>query len=166
MEVLNTLQQLTEEFLRELENTKKLLNALPADQFDYKPHEKSMSLGALAAHVVELTDWPTHILKEDFFDFETYQSPKYNDKEEMLDSFKKMFLAVEEAFQQADTEELFKEFELKSGDFVIMKDSKFNIIRHIVNNHIYHHRGQLTVYLRLLDQPVPGLYGPSADEVM
>lgn len=164
MEMLNTLQQLTEEFLRELESTQRLINALPADQLDFKPHEKSMSLGALAAHVVELTGWPAFVLKEDVLDFQTYQAHKHEDKDEMLQSFKQLYLAAEEALQQADLEELTKEFELKSGDFSIMKDSKLNMIRYIINNHIYHHRGQLTVYLRLLNQPVPGLYGPSADE--
>lgn len=165
MKSMNNLDQLKQEFLRELQGTKKLLEALPADQMGYKPHEKSMSILAMATHIVDLTGWPAHVLKGDSLDLAgSYKSPKYESKEDLLKGLEELSAQVEKAINEANDDELSKNFVLKSGDYVIMESPKSDVIRFIVNNHIYHHRGQLTVYLRLLDLPVPGLYGPSADD--
>lgn len=164
MELLNQVQLLTEEFLSEIDRTRQFINAIPEEHLNYKPHEKSMSLGALTHHIIALVSWVELALKQEELDFATYTPSTWENLDDLKFNFKKASIAGENALQAADVEDLSKGFVLRSGDFIIVDDNKFNMIRTWIFNHLIHHRGQATVYLRLLDVPVPGLYGPSADE--
>lgn len=151
----------------ETKNTKRILERIPNNKLDWRPHEKSMSLGELATHVVELHSWVHKAIPKDVFDFKVDYSPL---KVSSVDELKTILSAGLEA-NKATIENIaeadwFNEWVLKAGDYEIARLPRAGAIRFIVNNHIVHHRGQLTVYLRLLDIAVPGLYGPSADEGM
>ncbi len=126
-----------------------------------------MSLGELAAHVVELHNWVSKAIPKDIFDFKVdYQPLKVKSVNELKAILSEGLVANRAAIENLKEEDWFKEWALKAGDFEIARLPRTGAIRFIVNNHIVHHRGQLTVYLRLLDITVPGLYGPSADEQM
>lgn len=126
-----------------------------------------MSLGELAAHVVELHNWVSKAIPKDIFDFKVdYQPLKVKSVNELKAILSEGLVANRAAIENLKEEDWFKEWALKAGDFEIARLPRKGAIRFIVNNHIVHHRGQLTVYLRLLDITVPGLYGPSADEQM
>ena len=162
---------LSQTFLAELQheasNTKKILERVPTDHFDWKPHEKSFSLGRLAAHVTELPSWIDYTVNADELDFATmnYTPPKVTSSSELMQSFEDHIAKAKAVLQQDITDEdLLKNWTLRSGDKVFMTMPKVTVLRSIVFNHIVHHRAQLGVYLRLLDIPVPGIYGPTADE--
>lgn len=149
----------------ELNSTKKIVACVPNDKWSWKPHEKSMSLGDLAKHIVELTVWTENILTKDSLDFQVdYKPLEAKTTEELLVLLDKYEKAVISALNMFDEEKWMSEWKLKSGDHIIVAMPKVGANRFIVNNHIYHHRGQLSVYLRLLDVPIPGMYGPSADD--
>jgi uncharacterized damage-inducible protein DinB len=150
----------------ELRHTRALLERLPDEQLVWKPHAKSFSLGALATHIATLPAWLVSIVQEDFFDIGA-PLPK-NDplpgREAVLEAFDRNSAAFREALDAADDEVLARRWELRMGEAVSMAAPKHAVLRSIGINHIIHHRGQLSVYLRLLDVPLPGMYGPSADE--
>lgn len=151
----------------ETKNTSRILEQIPDDKLDWRPHSKSMSLGELAAHVVELHNWVSKAIPKDIFDFKVdYQPLKVKSVNELKTILSEGLVANRAAIENLKEEDWFKEWALKAGDFEIARLPRTGAIRFIVNNHIVHHRGQLTVYLRLLDITVPGLYGPSADEQM
>ncbi|WP_312190992.1 DinB family protein [Sphingobacterium sp.] len=151
----------------ETKNTSRILEQIPDDKLDWRPHSKSMSLGELAAHVVELHNWVSKAIPKDIFDFKVdYQPLKVKSVNELKAILSEGLVANRAAIENLKEEDWFKEWALKAGDFEIARLPRTGAIRFIVNNHIIHHRGQLTVYLRLLDITVPGLYGPSADEQM
>ncbi|NML63680.1 DinB family protein [Hymenobacter sp. RP-2-7] len=159
---------LTAELDIELAATRRVLERVPFEQADYKPHPKSMSLGQLATHVVNLLAFKTLFLTYDSRDFLDPTAPKPGptptSKEELLARFEEYSAALREALAASDDEQLTHEFRLHRGEHTITQRPKAAAIRIMGLNHSIHHRGQLTVYLRLLDVPVPGLYGPSADE--
>lgn len=158
-------KSLSSEVIHETENTLRILKALPEDKWDYKPHEKSMTLGELANHVLELHGWVSFVFTKDKFDFHSdYVPSKYQSVDEMLaklDAMKTESLAV---ISELTEENYLQNWALKAGDHVIRETPKAAAYRYVITNHLVHHRGQLTVYLRMLDVPVPGIYGPSADE--
>jgi uncharacterized damage-inducible protein DinB len=158
-------------FIAELKHeaglTKKMLEKVPMDKADWKPHEKSMTLGRLATHVAETIHWIPAILQADEFDFASNPSPKGHtaaDSEELLMILDNNFNKAITALSQTDDETFNKTWSVKRGEHVLMTSSKKVAIRGWAFSHQFHHRGQLSVYLRLLDIPVPGMYGPSADE--
>ncbi|MDM1296560.1 DinB family protein [Sphingobacterium sp. N143] len=149
----------------ETKNTKRILDRIPDEKLDWRPHEKSMSLGELAAHVVELHNWVSKAIPKEVFDFKVdYQPLKVSSVAELKRVLSDGVEANKVAIESLSDEDWFKDWVLKSGDYEISRLPRAGAIRFIINNHIVHHRGQLTVYLRLLDIAVPGLYGPSADE--
>ncbi|UUV21832.1 DinB family protein [Paenimyroides aestuarii] len=153
------------ELEREKENTKRIISRLKNEHFSYKPHEKSNTLGVLANHIVELHNWVDFVLTKDTFDFHTdYQQPKLSSVEELLQTLEADFLKNKAIIEQMDETVVFENWTLKAGDHVIVSLPKTGALRFLVTNHLVHHRGQLTVYMRLLDIPVPGVYGPSADD--
>lgn len=158
-------KSLSNEIIHETENTLRILKALPEDKWDYKPHPKSMTLGELANHILELHGWVSFVFTQDTFDFHTdYIPSKFTKIDEMvakLEEMKTQNLAILAEFSE---EKYLTNWALKAGDHVIVEASKASAYRFIVTNHLVHHRGQITVYLRMLDIPVPGIYGPSADE--
>lgn len=153
------------ELEREKENTKRVISRLPDHQFGYKPHEKSMTLGALANHIVELHNWVDFVINKDVFDFHIdYKPSALTTTEELLKVLDEGFEKNKAVIEEMDEQVVFENWSLHAGDHVIASMPKTAALRFIVTNHLIHHRGQLTVYMRLLDIPVPGIYGPSADD--
>ena len=146
--------------------SRKCLERVPADKFDWKPHEKSMSFGRLASHVAEMFGWtpPTMLHPElDFakMDFKPYEPVTTADLVEYLD--KNVAEAIE-TLRNCEDAAFMEDWTMRNGETVYMTMPKIAVMRSFVMNHIVHHRGQLSVYLRLNDIPVPSIYGPSADE--
>ena len=154
------------ELKQEAANTRKLIERIPFEHFNWKPHEKSMALGRLITHVVELPDWAVMIVQNDELNLATaaYKPTITTNTEELIALFETKQHAAIAALTNVSDEALDKKWTLRHNDHIIFSLPKNAVIRNMVLNHIVHHRAQLTVYLRLLDIPVPGFYGPSADE--
>jgi len=156
---------LVPEFDHEMTTTRKLLERVPEDKFDWKPHAKSFSLGALATHVATLPTWGLETLEKSEIDIGGSQPPKSPpSKAEMLATFDKNVAATRAALTGKTDAELMTMWSLTRGGHTIFSMPKTVVWRSFVLNHLVHHRGQLSVYLRLLDVPIPSMYGPSADE--
>ncbi len=154
------------ELKRESASTERVFENIPDEKFGWKPHEKSMSCGALANHISQLTAWIVPIIQTESMDFSVPNSqPKPAENQaELLQNQKNYVVNALAALENATDETLLGNWKLQHGERVIFDMPRINVLRYIVMNHSIHHRGQLTVYLRLNDLPVPGLYGPSADE--
>jgi uncharacterized damage-inducible protein DinB len=156
--------------LKEMENeartTRKMLERVPAEKFDWKPHPKSMSLRTLATHVAELPGWVTMVLNTSELDFANnpYDPVLVSSNAELMDYFEKTLASGKESLSAATEEDLLPDWTLRNGDQVYSVEPKGDVIR-MAYCQIVHHRAQLGVYLRLLDIPIPGSYGPSADEM-
>jgi uncharacterized damage-inducible protein DinB len=156
-------------FLKELEHesigTKKMLALVPADKGDWKPHEKSMKLKDLAIHIADMPTWITLGLTTDELDFvkSPYNPKECNGGEELVVYFDKNVEEAKQYLQKAKDSILEETWTLKNGDIVYMQQTKLDTLRHSYCQMV-HHRAQLGVYLRLLNIPIPGVYGPSADE--
>lgn len=148
--------------------TKKMLERVPLDKKDWKPHEKSMSLGRLATHVAEIPHWISRIITIDDFDFlaQGFSSHVASSQEELLKIFNDKLSKAIADLESTDDESFDKTWTVRRGEQVIYQLKKKVAIRSWGFSHLVHHRGQLSVYLRLLDVAVPGMYGPSADEKM
>lgn len=155
------------ELKHEAASTKRILERVPEGKFDWKPHEKSMTLGRLTSHVAELPGFLNSILTMDEVDFAKghYKPSHANTPEELMSVFQEKIDEVMATLQNTSDEKMNESFTLRSGDHVIATVPRKVAVRSMALNHILHHRGQIAVYLRLLDVPVPGLYGPSADEM-
>ena len=160
-------EDLTLEIERETASTTRLLAHIKDEHLGYKPHEKSMSLGQLAGHIVELHNWVNKGLHTSELDLATNYVPLVpSTVEELSITLEAGKTQNIDFVRNATEDELNSLWTLKFGDHVISTLPKSAAFRYIIYNHLIHHRGQLTVYLRLLDIPIPGLYGPSADEQM
>lgn len=162
---------MNEAFIGELKHeaatTRKVLERIPAETFDWKPHEKSMTMSQLAAHVADMFGWFSHTLERDELDFAAgYAQPKPANAEELVGILDENTAAAIESLRKTDDAAFMKNWTLRSGEEIFLQMPKVAVVRSMVMNHIVHHRGQLSVYLRLNDIPVPALYGPSADETM
>jgi uncharacterized damage-inducible protein DinB len=159
-------QDLLPEFDQEMMNTRKILERVPEDKLDYKPHVKSMTLGRLAGHLAELPTWASHTLQMEELvltsDFKPF-IPK--SRQEILDAFDKHVAEAREIIGNATDEDFGKIWTLKFGNETIFAMPRTAVLRNMVISHLIHHRGQLGVYLRLNEVEVPGMYGPSADEM-
>lgn len=157
-------------FIAELEqegaSTRKILSRVPAAQFSWKPHEKSYTLGVLASHIAELPTWVGYTLKEDELDFAkmNYVRPQVNDEAGLMKLFEENLANAKADLADATDEEFMKNWTLRNGEQIFFTMPKIAVLRSMVFNHIVHHRAQLGVYIRLLDIPVPAIYGPTADE--
>ena len=162
--------RLAQAFLNELENeakvTRACLERVPADKFDWQPHEKSMKMGRLAVHCAEMFGWTKETLKQDVLDFATADFKPFEptSTEELLAFFDNHIATAKAILAETSDETFFNEWTMRNGDQVYFTMPKVAVMRTFVMNHIIHHRGQLSVYLRLNDIPVPSIYGPSADE--
>lgn len=154
------------ELKHEAASTKKMLERVPNDKFNWKPHEKSMQLGKLAKHVAELNMWVKIILETGEFDFATglINRPKAENTADVLQIFEEKLNEAVQALEAATDDDLNALWTVRRGGQLMFQMPKKVALRSFGYNHIYHHRGQLSVYLRLLDVPIPGMYGPSADE--
>src|SRR5438270_487024 len=159
-------QLLIPEIQQESASTKRLLERVPQEQFGWKPHEKSMSLLRLASHVAEMYSWIPVILGGPEFDFakRTYQPLKVETTGDLVSHLERNGDAAIAALQRAGDETLAGKFTLKNGDHILFSLPRIAAVRTMSLNHLVHHRGQLSVYLRLLNVSIPGMYGPSADE--
>lgn len=158
-------QTLLPELDHEMATTRRVLERVPlAEKGDWKPHEKSMSLSRLANHVAELPGWLTVTMTSDSLDLAGYSAPSLATNEALLASFDALVADGRAALAAASDEDFFGSWALRMGDQEFFKIPRVAVLRTWVFNHIIHHRGQLTVYLRELGVPVPSIYGPSADE--
>lgn len=149
--------------------TRKLLDRIPEEHYSWKPHEKSFSLGALSSHVVHLLSWIPAILTKNETDIsQVNENPRapFATKAEMLAAFDRKVSRGLEELEKAEESSLNDLWILRHKEHVIFTIPRKVSLRNMVYNHTVHHRGQLTVYLRLLNVPVPALYGPSADEAV
>jgi uncharacterized damage-inducible protein DinB len=157
------------EFEHEAATTRKCLERVPADKLTWKPHEKSMELGQLAGHIADMTGWATVTMTQDVFDMNppggpTWQSPKVSNIPELLAYYDKGVEEAKAAMAAAGDDKWMANWSLANGGKTLMTMPRVAVMRSFVMNHIVHHRGQLSVYLRQLGVPVPSIYGPSADE--
>ncbi len=155
------------EYLKDLEAeapaSRKCLERIPESLFDYKPHEKSMALGYLALLVAEIPRWIAHMVELGDIDFATFKHFQPKTTQELVNQFDENMTAVKKALENVSDEELAKPFALKNNGQVIFSSPKKDNINSSIR-HMIHHRGQLTVYMRLNNILVPSLYGPTADE--
>lgn len=159
-------QILLAELKQEAANTRKLLERVPFEKGDFKPHEKSMSLLRLATHVAEISGWWKECLVNDVLDFAVGDfTPKVlNSTDDLLAMHDKHVLQAEQILTDTPESEFANLWTMRNGDMVYFTLPKAEVVRTWCMNHLYHHRAQLTVYLRILDVPLPGMYGPTADE--
>ena len=161
---MDTLKQLREELTQEYNTTKKFLNVFPEGKNDYAPHEKSMKLMHLAQHITEVFGWASFMLKTEFLDLAEGDKPSlYESKQQLMDALEKNYHDSLQALETATEADLEPLWSLKYGGNTLAEWTKYNAIRHSLNQ-ITHHRAQLGVYYRLNDIKLPGSYGPSADE--
>lgn len=161
--------KLSQLFLSELKqesiSTRRILARVPFDQLDFKPHEKSMTLRRLSTHVAEIAGWWKECILMDELDFEKGDfTPKvFANNEELLAYFDDLIMKSEKILSEVEEAEFDRLWTMRQGEMVFFSLPKSEVCRTWCLNHWYHHRAQLGVYLRLLDIPVPGTYGPSAD---
>jgi uncharacterized damage-inducible protein DinB len=162
---MEIIKMLLKEMDEEAVTTRKMLACVPNDKYDWQPHPKSMTVRRLATHIADIPSWVAIAVYEDELDFatSTHKEPVLNSTEMLLDYFDECVAKGREALNDATEEILGKPWTLRSGDQVYSVRSKAEVIR-MAYCQIVHHRAQLGVFLRLLDVPIPGSYGPSADE--
>jgi uncharacterized damage-inducible protein DinB len=162
-------ESLLPEFEHEMRTTRAVLERVPESQADWKPHPKSMTLGQLASHVVNIVRWGGATFEITELDVASpdaarYAPPKFETTRELVEYFDENVRAARAALSAASDSDFSVPWTLRSGDHTIFKLPRAATVRGFVLSHLIHHRGQLSVYLRLLDVPVPSIYGPSADE--
>lgn len=152
---------------QEAQITRKMLSLVPNDKYDWKPHEKSMTIQQLATHIAELPTFITTGLTTSELDFATqpYQPSIINNTADLLDFFEKSLADGRNSLSKATEADLLPNWTLRNGNQVFMVITKYEAVRHSFSQ-IIHHRAQLGVYLRLLNIRIPGSYGPSADEML
>jgi len=157
-------QSLLPEFEQEMATTRKYIERYPEAHGSFKPHEKSMDMAALAAHVVEMVGWFGPTIALDSLDLTGYQMKSYSTGAELLATFEKNVAAAREAIQGCDDATWMKTWSLSGNGHTYFTMPKIAVARGMVMNHLIHHRAQLSVYYRINNVPVPSTYGPSADE--
>jgi len=164
---------MTELFLGELEReaaaTRKVLERVPEGRDDYRPHERSMPLGRLATLVATMPGWVAMTVNQDELDLSppggaAYRPPQLRTRRELVEALDASVAKAREALLATTDEHLMTPWKLKVAGNVMSEQPRYIVLRDSVFNHLAHHRGQLTVYLRLNEVPVPAIYGPTADE--
>lgn len=154
------------EMEHEAKTVREMLSRIPADKFDWKPHEKSMAFGKLASHVAEMFAWTPATINHSELDFAKmdYKPFEPSTTEDLVEFLDKNVAEAIETLRNATDDKFTENWSLRNGENVYFTMPKAAVMRTFVMNHIIHHRGQLSVYLRLNDIAVPSIYGPSADE--
>ncbi len=158
---------LVAELEREAVGTRRMLERVPEGKNDWKPHEKSMPLGYLAALVATMPGWIAAMIEQDQLDVTAageHQTRSASTTRELLEKFDKALDQARTALAGTTDEHLMTSWRMLAGGHVVAEQLRYVAIRDGALNHLAHHRGQLTVYLRLNDVPLPSLYGPTADE--
>jgi uncharacterized damage-inducible protein DinB len=158
-------QGIINEFTNEAAQTRKLLALVPFDRGEYKPHDKSMKIGSLAGHIAELAGWLSMVITTDELDFAKGDYKRYQPKDnaDLLAHYDENVKNAIETLQATDKDTMLKPWTMRMGEQVFFTMPRVAVVRSFAINHMIHHRGQLSVYLRLNDIPIPGMYGPSAD---
>ena len=157
------------EFDHEMANTRKMLALVRDDKLDYSPHEKSMKMGRLSGHIAEMVAWSVSIVNTPELDIAPADGPSFEpfvagSRDELLAAFDKNVAAAKEAVTGTSDEALMTPWSLLAGGHNVFTMPRIGVLKSMVLNHIIHHRAHLGLYLRLNDVPIPGMYGPSADE--
>ncbi|RYG45782.1 MAG: DinB family protein [Chitinophagaceae bacterium] len=163
---MSVLELLIQEFEQEAATTRKMLSRVPDNKFDWKPHPKSMDVKTLATHIAELPTWISLAMNTDELDFATgnYTPQPINSTQDLLDYLEKNLGIGRSTLANADPSKFEERWVLRTADQIHVDTNRYGLIR-ISLSQIIHHRAQLGVFLRILDVPIPGSYGPSADEM-
>lgn len=165
-------KHLAKEWQHEMQLTRKMLDRYAAEHFSWKPHEKSQTFGQLSSHIAQIVDWAEDTMQKPLIDFAVSKpalfksSPEGFTKEQLLEAFDKSFEGSIKVMENLKEDTFGEKWMLKYGDQIFGEMPRIAAYKGLVLNHIIHHRGQMSGYLRQLDIPVPGIYGPSADEQM
>jgi uncharacterized damage-inducible protein DinB len=149
---------------QEAQTTKRVLDRIPEDKLGWKPHPKAFSLGQLALHIATAPGNIAAAAAQDSFEAPSFSQAEAKSRQEVLDTFSKGIESAKSTLSKMDDARLMSMWSLTKNGKVLMSVPRIGFIRSILMNHGYHHRGQLSVYLRILNVPVPSIYGPSADE--
>jgi len=162
---MDMIKLLLKEFEAEFNTTKKFLALVPTDRFDWAPHQKSMKMKSLASHIAELPAWVSFAVTTDELDFATapYEEKKVESNEDLLKLLEESYESGKSDLEKMNQQNLNNQWVLRNGDQILSDLTKYEMIR-VAFSQTTHHRAQLGVYLRLLDIPIPGSYGPSADD--
>jgi uncharacterized damage-inducible protein DinB len=157
------------EYDQEMANTRKMLAAVPDSRLDFQPHSKSFTMKNLAIHLATIPEWTADTIEKSELDFApegqpAYQPPDLKSQKDLLETFDRGAAKGRAALVKATDEALMQPWSLLQAGKVLFTMPRITVIRSFVMNHAIHHRAQLGVYLRLVDQPVPGMYGPTADD--
>ena len=164
--MIQMLEPMMSEFREETATTRRVLERVPGDKLSWRPHGKSMALGQLAIHIANVPASVARIAQLDEFDVATanFEPPMPSSREEILSTFEQSVRTAEDFLNGLTEQKAKGDWHLVAKGNQIFSKPRISIVRSIMLNHWYHHRGQLSVYLRLLDVPVPVIYGRSADE--
>ena len=163
---MSIIQPMIEELRHEARSTRATLERVPDGSFDWKPHEKSMSFGQLASHIADNASWVESILDRDVLEMDPSAFVPWQGKTtaEILETFdRNIGRAIEQMAGQPD-ERMMRSWSMKVAGETVFSMPRAAVLRMMILSHMIHHRAQLGVYLRLLNIPIPGMYGPSADE--
>lgn len=152
------------EMAQEAETTRRVLSRLPEDKLGWSPHEKSMTLGQLGLHVAVTPGQVADLISQDVDEMPEFGRPQPSSHAEIMTALDESIANAKRRLASWDDSAMGAEWTLKGGGRTILAMPRVGMVRAIMLNHWYHHRGQLAVYLRLLGEPVPSIYGPSADE--
>jgi uncharacterized damage-inducible protein DinB len=152
------------EIEQESKVTQRVLDRVPGDKLNWKPHPRSSSLGQLAMHIAVGQGRLAQIISKDTHEIGAITQPQPASQKEIMEAFSQNTAAALETLKKLNDSQLMAIWTLTRGGKVLLSAPRIGVIRSILMNHFYHHRGQLSVYLRMLDVPVPSIYGPSADE--
>ncbi len=155
--ILNELDQ-------EAQTTRRVLEKIPDDKLGWKPHAKSFSLGQLGLHIARLPGGLSAAIASDTMEVPSFAQPEPKSRQEILDTFSQGLASAKETLKNMDDARLASTWTLTRNGKAVLSAPRIGVLRSILLNHGYHHRGQLSVYLRMLDVAVPSIYGPSADE--
>ncbi len=162
--VMRIVDSILMEIEQEAQTTKRVLDRIPEDKLAWKPHPKAFSLGQLALHIASVPGSVAAAAVPDSMEAPNFSQPEPRSRQEVLDTFSKSLESAKDALKKMDDARLMSMWSLTKNGKVLMSVPRIGFIRSILMNHNYHHRGQLSVYLRMLGVPVPSIYGPSADE--
>lgn len=162
---MNVIALLQKELEKEALTTRNMLERIPTEQFEFRPHEKSMTLRELATHIAEIPGWVDLVISTDGLDFAVmpYNPTMVHNTPDLLAFFEKKLIDGRAALAKAKDEQLTEMWTLRNGEDIYDESTKYESLRDTFDQ-IIHHRAQLGVFLRLLNVPIPGSYGPSADE--